>query len=320
MREIKVYSGYIKEKDKLLQSASGGVVTALSEKIIEAGGVVFGVRYTADFHSAEYCFAENIADLSHLKGSKYITSKKGNIHTVLSQKLCEGKTVLYVGLGCDIGAVRAYCDLNGINTEKLFTIDILCHGPAANGVHEKYVTALEEKYASRLTDFTIRYKKDGWTPFYIKANFENGTEHIEPFNESDFGRAFYRIAKPGCTKCKFKGENHKGDLCCGDFWGLTENMPGWNPAGVSIMIVQTPKGQELLKLLDDSFQMQEADEHLVLNGNPMYCESRQQQEDYEQFMRNMNEKGLHYAVSQFHQPKNGVIQRLRRFVKHRMGI
>ena len=84
---MKIYSGIIKDKDKLLQSASGGVVTALSEKIIENNGVVFGVRYTQDFYGAEYCYIENLNELNQLKGSKYITSVKGSIFKELEKKL-----------------------------------------------------------------------------------------------------------------------------------------------------------------------------------------------------------------------------------------
>lgn len=316
---MKVYSGYIKDSEKLLNSASGGVVTALSEKILQSGGVVFGVRYTADFNGAEYCCVENVERLEQLKGSKYTESIKGNVYKQVTEKLSEGKQVLFIGLGCDVGALRAYCKSNDVDEKNLYAVDILCHGPAAKGVHKSFVEELESKYESKLTNFTIRYKKDGWTPFYIKAEFENGKKHVEPFNESDYGKAFYRIARPSCTKCKFKGDNHKGDLCCGDFWGLTKDMPGWNPNGVSIMIVQTEKGNKLLQMLDDSFFIQEADKQLVLKGNPMYLESRQQKADYEKFIKDLNQNGLHFAVSQFPIEKpslaNYIKLLIKRFIK-----
>lgn len=233
----------------------------------------------------------------------------------MHEKICEGKRVLFIGLGCDVGALRTYCKTNHVDETNLYAIDILCHGPSAKGVHKYFVEELEKKYDSKLTYFTIRYKKDGWTPFYIRAEFENGKKHIYPFNESDYGKAFYRIARPACTQCKFKGENHKGDLCCGDFWGLTKDMDGWNSNGVSIMIVQTEKGRELLQMLDDSFSIQEADEQLVLSGNPMYFESRKQRADYNKFMYDLNRKGLNYAVSQLPKEKLSLIQQLKKLVK-----
>jgi hypothetical protein len=78
--DIAVYAGYINDEMKLLQSASGGVATAISEKIITDGGYVAGVAYAKDFKKAEYIIVNKIEDIDRLKGSKYIESDKGNIY------------------------------------------------------------------------------------------------------------------------------------------------------------------------------------------------------------------------------------------------
>lgn len=311
---MKAYSGYLKEQKKLVESSSGGVATALSEKIISQGGVVFGVKYTSDYRNTEYCCVESEDKLEYLKGSKYIKSTKGNTYETLAEKLKIGKTVLYIGLGCDIAAVNTYCKTKNIDTTKLYTVDILCHGPAPKEIHESFVAELEEKYRSKIIYFTTRYKKDGWTPFYIRAKFKNGKEYIELFDKSDFGKAFYNIACPVCTKCKFKGNNHQGDLCIGDFWGINKDMPSWNKNGVSIMIVQSIKGNKLINILDDNFYFREENLEFVIKGNPMYNESRQQNSYYDKFMIDLKENGLHYAVSQFPQKRIPIIKR----VKHKL--
>ncbi len=315
---MKIYSGFLKDKQELKQTSSGGAATALSKSIIQQGGCVFGVRYSSDFHQAEYCCIENIEDINVLKGSKYTESKKGNIYEVLSQKLIAGKKVLFFGLGCDIGAAKVYCEKMQIDMTNLYLVDILCHGPAVKGVHENFIQELEEKYNSQISDFTIRYKKEGWTPFYIKAKFNDGQEYVAPFDESDYGRAFRTIARPACTHCQFKGENHKGDICIGDYWGLQRGMHGWNDYGVSIMIVQTNKGEKLLEELRDDFIIQPADSKLVLQGNPMYYESRKQNGDYERFMMDMGAQGLHYAVQQLPKDNNGIILKTFRYLKRKI--
>ena len=55
----KYYISYIKNKEILLESASGGVFTALSEYVLNRGGIVFGVsedesciRYTPHMQTA----------------------------------------------------------------------------------------------------------------------------------------------------------------------------------------------------------------------------------------------------------------------------
>lgn len=310
----RAYSGFIKDSNKLKASSSGGVVTELSEAIIRSGGLVFGVRYTDDFYGAEYSYADTIEGLSQFKGSKYTESEKGKIFSILAEKLEQGYSVLFIGLGCDVGAAKAYCEYKKIDISNLYTIDILCHGPAASGVHKGYVIELERLYNSKVVYFTSRYKKDGWTPFYIQAKFEDGNEHIELFNESDYGKAFYKIVRPGCTACKFKGDNHRGDLCCGDYWGLHNGMSGWNSNGVSIMIVQSEKGEQLIKMLTSDFSVQEANIDYVLQGNPMYNTSRQQQVDYEQFMDDLKKRGLHYAVSNFPKEKRNFKREIKKII------
>ena len=73
---IKTFSGYYLDLDKLKDSSSGGAASAIAERFIMYGGVVFGVKYSRDFRSAEYCYAERTEELEQMKGSKYITSKK----------------------------------------------------------------------------------------------------------------------------------------------------------------------------------------------------------------------------------------------------
>ena len=94
---MKAYSGYLKEQKKLVESSSGGVATALSEKIISQGGVVFGVKYTSDYRNTEYCCVESEDKLEYLKGSKYIKSTKGNTAKIVGKK--SGTTYIYAKTG-----------------------------------------------------------------------------------------------------------------------------------------------------------------------------------------------------------------------------
>lgn len=296
---MEIYSGYIKDEKKLLQSASGGAATALAEKVLRNGGVVFGVRYSDDFYRAEYCCIEKLDMLGKIKGTKYIRSEKGNIFEVLAVQLLSGKIVLFFGLGCDVAAALEYCAVRGIDTTNLYTVDILCHGPAAKGVHENFVKNLEREFHSKLIYYNVRYKEEGWEKPYIKGIFENGNIYIEEFGKSDFGKAFYRIACPTCTNCKFKGDKHRGDLCIGDYWGIKKYMSGWNKNGVSLMVVQSAKGKKLVQSLEGDFVLSDANEKIAFSSNPMYLYSRQQKADYDKFMKDMDTDGLSYAVRQF---------------------
>lgn len=320
-RQLKTYSGYCVDKEKLLKSASGGAAYALAEKVIMAGGLVFGVAYSSDFKRAEYKCVETVEDLKMLCGSKYCETAKevlvnGNnesVYKVLKEKLEQGRLVLYFGLGCDIGAVRSLCKIKNIDTSRLYCVEILCHGPTFCNVQKQYIEEIEHKFRSKIVAFSVRYKKTGWIPSYIHAEFNNGKIYEIPFNESDYGMIFSRYSRKSCYNCFFRGGNHKGDLTLGDYWGLKNDMPEWNQDGVSIIFVQTDKGHELINMLDDSFHITETDTEFALENNPMYFRCRNQPADYDIFVKNFNEKGLRYAANHI---DIGFIAGMKRTVKN----
>lgn len=80
IHDIAVYGGYLDDDNKLMQSTSGGIATALAEKMIDAGGYVVGVAYSEDFHKAEYIVTNDKEELKRLKGSKYIETDKKDVY------------------------------------------------------------------------------------------------------------------------------------------------------------------------------------------------------------------------------------------------
>ena len=60
--------GYYRDDQKLKESASGGICTALAEMMInQLNGVVFGAAYSNDFSQVEYAIATNVQQLSKKK-------------------------------------------------------------------------------------------------------------------------------------------------------------------------------------------------------------------------------------------------------------
>ena len=305
--KIKVYSGYFKSKEKLCTVASGGVATAISEVIIQNGGVVFGVAYTDDFRSAQFICADSIQDLEKLKSSKYIFPEKKclidgeylPVYTAVERKLSEGKTVLFIGTGCNVGALLKYAESHNCDVENLYTVDIICHGPTYSDSLSQYVDRLEEKYGAKVTKFNMRYKIKGTKPPFIYSEFSNGKKFKERLYESDFGYAFQVYKKSSCYNCQFKGDSHKADLTIGDYWGCVRGMKEFNQFGVSVMFTRTEKGEELIRWLTsiDSFVVNSADMEIALANNPAFYKVRtKNQKIYEKFQKDLQEHGLRYAV------------------------
>lgn len=290
--DVAIYGGYLIGNAKVMQSASGGIATALAECMLEQGGFVAGVAYSEDFYRAEYILIHDKSELGRLKGSKYVECEKGNIYSDVKRLLESGERVLFFGLPCVVATLYR---IIGSRPENLLTCELICQGPTSSGIHQEYVAYLEKKYQSKIIDFSVRHKKKGWTPPYLYAKFENGVIFEKPFYETEYGYAFSVFGKESCYACKFRGNNRQGDIMLGDFWGATRQDAFWNRYGVSAVFAETKKGNDFLyftpgiKLFPTTFEK-------AVGRNPMVIRSRRKEKEREKFSKLLSEKGLIYAA------------------------
>ena len=290
--DIAAYAGYVEDSQELLSCSSGGVATALARQMIRRGGYVAGVTYTPDFKEAVYAVTNRMEELEQFKGSKYCAVKMGSVYADVKALLDAHQPVLFIGLPCCVAGLRAYLkqDYDG-----LVTAELICHGPTPAKVHRQYVEHLEQRFDSRLTDFSVKRKKGAWTPGYLYAAFENGAVYEQPFYHTEYGYAFSTLAGKACYSCQFRGNNRTGDLMLGDFWGATEQDVFWNKEGVSAILVHTEKGKQLLldtadlRLFDTTFQK-------IVEGNPNIIRPRSERANRAKFEQLLESRGLLYAV------------------------
>lgn len=303
--KLDIYSGFYTDEKKLKESASGGVASVLSEAVLKESGYVVGVSYTNDFGGAEFRIIENEKELHYLKGSKYVESNKTiiynnetcSVYAAVKSLLETGKRVLFFGLGCDVAGMLSYLSKRGTDATQLYTVELLCMGPTYSSIAKSYVVMMEEKYHSKIINLNVRYKKKGWTPPYIHIEFENGRTYEKPFQDTDYGYAFQIYTRKPCFNCKFKGENHKADLAIGDFRGLKKDDSKYNKNGVSIIIVQSENGKELINMIDrNTFCVEKADTKISIMNNPMYYTTNTRGSNWDKFDSLYREKGLHSAV------------------------
>ena len=75
-----------KNSDIRLNSRSGGVFTAVSDYVLEAGGRIYGCKITDEF-LAIHSWADTKAERDCFRGSKYIQSDMGNTFRNISADL-----------------------------------------------------------------------------------------------------------------------------------------------------------------------------------------------------------------------------------------
>lgn len=292
------YSAYHIDNNLLKFSSSGGVATALAERMLEKNGVVYGVAFTDDFCGAKYVKISNIEELKKIRGSKYIKAdaKLDNGKSVYQdvKETLEKNDVLFFGLPCEVAALRQVVrDLP--NTKySLVTVDLICQGPTFPKVQEQFVKQLERKNNARITDMSFRYKKESWGKYCYVA-FDNGKTYIEPLSTTSFYKLFIVLKLEACFSCKFKGENRKSDITIGDYWGIPQDREYYNPLGNSVVVVHNKKGKEILEE-NPYLKITPVDIKLALDKKSKYFELEKRHRDYLRFYNMFNKKGLEYTA------------------------
>ncbi len=261
-----------RDEDVRRASSSGGVFTALAERTLAHGGVVFGAAF-ASFHETmhvEHVGAFDQAELSGMRGSKYVQSDATDAIAHALQLLERGIPVLFSGTPCQISGLLA-C-VKEETRELLLTVDFVCHGVPSPGVFAAYIRELEEKHGSRVRSYSFRDKRLGWKNFSATAVFEDGTEYSGTQQEEPFLRGFLQnlYLRPSCERCDIlRGKRHLADITIADLWGAQEVCPDRDDdTGLSLVLANTKRGRDALAAARDDLITFPMETERLLRYNP----------------------------------------------------
>ncbi len=228
----------------LYNSSSGGAFTALSDYVLKNHGVVYGAQYTEDM-VVEHRRADNTNDRNLMRDSKYVQSRLNDIFKAVLEDLENGKMVMFTGVPCQCAGLRSFLKKDYSNC---YIVEIFCHSTPSPKVFADHIDALEKANKSKVVAYSSRSKKYGWTR-HDAVTFSNGKTD----DSSMLSQMYYElfnlkmIARDSCKFCQYGGIKRCADLSIGDFWGCREvTVPFTKSKGVSVMLVNTSKGQQLL--------------------------------------------------------------------------
>lgn len=235
----------LKRLSELEKSQSGGAFYAIASKIISDGGIVYGAAFTDNF-IVKHKRACNLSELNDLRYSKYVQSDVSVTFRQVRVDLINGLTVLYSGTPCQIAGLKSY--IPDKLQQKLYCIDIICHGVPSPKVWEDYLRYIEKRKGSKIDRAFFRDKKFGWHGAVESFHFENGNiEYRKTYNNLYFNGYTLRDS---CTNCHFTNLKRTGDITIGDYWGIPENSPYNDNKGISLCLVNTVKGEFLMSQID----------------------------------------------------------------------
>ena len=183
-----------------------------------------------------------------MRGSKYVQSDAadaiGNAVSLLKRDI----PVLFSGTPCQISGLMAA--LGGTKTDKLLTVDFVCHGVPSPGVFASYLAELEKERGSRVRAYAFRDKRLGWKNFSVVATFENGETHTGTQTTDPYLYGFLQnlYLRPSCHECgQLRGKRHAADITLADLWGAETICPERDDdTGLSLVMTHTQKGRQAL--------------------------------------------------------------------------
>ena len=230
-----------------VSSRSGGAFVAFSDWILKNKGAIYGAVVCNDFS------VRHIRSLNHngqmmMKKAKYVQSDTSDTFINVKNDLDNCKYVLYTGTPCQIAGLKKYLLTLNVDTKKLYTCDLICHGVPSPLVWKDYVNYVQSKANKTISHIEFRDKEFGWDSHCESFTFI-GTE--KKYVSKDYTNLFYKhvMFRPSCYNCKFANTNRVGDITLGDFWGIEKNNEAFNDnKGVSLVLCNTEKGKKLFDM------------------------------------------------------------------------
>ena len=266
-------------------SRSGGVFTAVSDDILNNGGVVYGVLLDKDL-VVRHARATTKEERDEFRKSKYVQSILEDVFGDVIKDLKNGKTVLFSGTPCQCDGVKHYVEKMKISADNLILCDLVCHSSASPGLFYNYLRYQERKYKQKIIDFYFRDKKKyNWMEHVEKIEFENGKV---TYTDEYTNMFFSDNIRPSCFKCKYTSLNRVSDLTMADCWGGQNVYPDIvdNKTGASLVLVNTEKGNRLLLESVNDIILKNIDIEKVMQ--PRFKECEKKSNTYEQFWSDYN--------------------------------
>ena len=218
-------------------STSGGFAAAVSRWFISCGGSVAGVSF--DGRRASHILVSDEDLLQQFQGSKYVWSDASSVYSAIESALPRGK-VLFVGTGCQVAGVLAYFSGNRFR-DNLYTVDLICGGVPSDLLMQTF--------------FDMHPEIDGICSFRSKDKYElraslKGKECVLPSDALPLaGFRGEQTMRYSCYDCPFARAHRASDITIGDLWGNAAPS-GERRAGVSLAVVHSPKGADMLSSAD----------------------------------------------------------------------
>lgn len=271
----KIYAAYAKNNAIRERSSSGGIFSLLANEILNNRGVIYAATFDDSF-SVKHTRVDRIEDIINCCGAKYAQSQLGNVYQQVAKDLNEEKEVLFSGTPCQVAGLKAFLKHDYHN---LYCVDFACHGVPSPLALKGYLKYHESLVGSPVKNVNMRSKITGWSHYNYSMviDFQNGDRYTAKSGEDLYLKLFVGdyLNRNSCSDCRFKGINRFSDITLADFWGVWDVRPEIDDSrGISAVIIQSHKGDLLIKGCDMLFKIEVSAEEICKYNQSIIASSK----------------------------------------------
>ena len=257
---LKTYASWSLNREEHEYSSSGGLASYFSRRVLDNGGIVYGCSSSLEAGKIRHIRCEQIDQLLELRGSKYVQSLIEECYLLSREDLNAGKKVLFIGTPCQISGLKAFL---GKSYENLMTVDLVCHGVASQQLMLEHLTEFKISENTKIT-----FRNEAGRRLKL-------VDDKETILEREHGKDLYYLGfmsglyfRESCYQCPYATGKRAGDITIADFWGIdAKNLPEDKKYGISLLLVNTKKGESFLSLYSDGLFLEERLFTEACNGN-----------------------------------------------------
>lgn len=302
---ISWYQGWNRDDDCRKKAPSGGIGMALVKQFIDDNGYVCSCLFkNGDFY---FDITNDYGEALKYGGSKYVKSNPIGIYSKVLELLKEGNKVLFIGLPCQIAAIKNYVGPNF--QDELYTVDLICHGTPSPKILEIFLNQYS-KSLKAIKDIQFRIKTKMQLVVDDKGILCKGVSDKYTIAFLD-GLTYTE----NCYSCKYASRERISDITIGDSWGSKVDAEQIR-RGVSLIIVQTEKGEKLVRNAD--IELLPVDVENAINNNEQLCRPMRVRSNRKAFFKLIERKSFNSII--FNQYKSNCLKQDIKYVLIKLGL
>lgn len=320
VNEVEVYAVRHKDIAEVESSRSGAMFIAITDYVIDNGGVVYGAGYKGHF-IVTHKRATTKEERDEFRGSKYVQSELNDTFKRVRNDLKVGLMVCFSGTPCQTSGLRSYLETTRTDSTNLIIVDIVCHGVPSPYIWRDYLKWIEKRQKGTANAVCFRDKKElGWASHKESFIINNKKVVCNTYTDIFYKHIMFRHS---CQVCHYTNTTRPSDITIGDFWGWEKVDANLNKddKGVSLVLLNSTKGKSFFERIKNDLDFIRTDINIALQPNLQRPSAiAPQRMDFE---RDYKRKGFEYVVKKYNKTRKpnkfeDIISKIKWNINHRL--